>query len=367
MPAGRRMQLFSPMSESRNNPPQIDDIFSSYRERIWRLFGIVLVGLFLPGSVFIYLNGHQLLAIAVFFMLTTVALSGFSYARNKAPRMMMALFVASLTLAVGFSIVERGTLGVFWTFPGVLFISFGASGRAARIYTGAFFVCVSSLMLYAVDLEIAVRAVLGLLVTILFTNIFLGIIDKLQKKLVEQSTIDPLTGALNRRGLGSMLEEAVERKGRTGTPASLLVIDVDMFKNVNDTFGHAVGDRVLKEMVSLIQARARRLDKLFRFGGEEFMLFLPDTRASGAAGLAEDLRLLVSQANFIEGHVTTISIGISELERNETIDEWIKRGDDALFLAKKKGRNRAVAGTIAEINVRPMELPSEVYGSLAEM
>lgn len=200
-------------------------------------------------------------------------------------------------------------------------------------------------MLYVLEVEVSTRAITGLGVTILITNIFLEMIDKLQKKLTEQSSIDPLTGALNRREMDNILQDAIERKRRTNTPASVLIFDLDHFKRVNDTYGHAVGDHVLKELVALVQARARHLDELFRLGGEEFMVFLPDTDCAGAYVLAEELRLLVSESEFIEGRAVTISTGLSELGHGETIDEWIKRADDALYLAKENGRNQVYGPT----------------------
>jgi len=332
-----------------------DDIVAGYRKRIWTLFGAVCLVVFLPGSIFVFLTGYTALSIAVLCMLGALALNGYSAIRNKSAHWMMALFVVSLILVVGLCILQRGVFGVFWTFPALLFISFLAYGWTARIYTAIFFLCVSLIMLFTLDLEVSTRAITGLLVTTLITNIFLEMIDKLQKHLVEQSGIDPLTGALNRREMDLVLRDALDRKRRRNTRASMLVIDIDEFKSVNDTYGHAAGDRVLRETALLIQSRCRHMDKLFRIGGEEFMLVLPDTFGDGAARLAEELRLLVSEGNFIEDREITISIGVSELNAGESIDEWIKRGDDALYSAKCNGRNQVVESLVTEIAMHVIE------------
>ena len=339
--------MFNLRDDSITGSPETDLLYA-YRKRIWSLFGIISIVMFLPGSVFIFFEGYGALAIAVLCMLGILALNGFSAIRNKVPQSMLALFVASITFATGLSLFQRGLFGVFWTFPAILFINFLAFGRLAKIYTAVYFVFVGSLMFYHLEIGIAARAVLSLFLTILVTNVFVGMIDKLHKQLVEQSTVDPLTGALNRRQMDMILQEAVERKRRNHTPASLLVFDVDQFKSVNDKYGHAVGDRVLKDLVSLIHGRARLLDRLFRLGGEEFMLFLPDTDGHGAFALAEEYRMLISEADFIKDRVITISIGLTELESGETIDEWMKRGDDALFSAKHNGRNQIVEALLAE-------------------
>ncbi len=261
------------------SPAEID-ILSAYRKRVWTLFGVICFVLFLPGSVFIFLNGYTSLSLAVLFMLSTIAINNEFVTRRHVTEFTMALFVAALMLVTGLSIIQREIFGVFWIYPAVLFINFVAFGRLARVYTTIYFAYISIILLWVLELPIAVRSMIGLLMTVLFTNIFLEIINKLQKRLVEQSTVDPLTGALNRRDMGSILQEAVERKRRTKTPASILMIDIDEFKSVNDTYGHAVGDKVLTELVGLLKGRARVLDRLFRVGGEEFMLYLPDTDGS---------------------------------------------------------------------------------------
>jgi diguanylate cyclase (GGDEF)-like protein len=319
------------------------DILFAYRKRIWTLIGTVCICVFLPGSVYVFFSGYRLLAAAVIFMLASFALNGLSRVRKKAGGVTMAIFLASLIFVIGLCIVQRGVGGAFWIYPGALMINFLSFGRRARIYTAIFSLFMIAAMFYALDPEIAARATVGLIVTITITNIFLGMIDRLQKKLVEQSSLDPLTGALNRREMDSILGDSIERKRRTNTPASLIVFDVDQFKSVNDTYGHAVGDHVLKELVSRVSARARILDHLFRLGGEEFILFLPDTDCSGAITLGEELRKMVAETSFINERKITVSIGISELASGETIDQWIKRGDDALFKAKNNGRNQVVA------------------------
>ena len=321
------------------------DILSSFRRRIWTLFGVVCVVVFLPGSVFILANGYNALATATLFLLLTFVINGYCILRNRASEIAMLLFVVSLTFVVGLCLLQRGVIGVIWIFPAVLMISFLAIGRMARVYTAGFFVITSVIMVYSLEPVVSVRAVVGLGVAIMITNIFLEMIEKLQARLLEQSSVDPLTGALNRREMGSVLRDAIERKRRSSTPASLLVLDVDEFKSVNDTHGHAAGDRVLTEMVLLIRGRMRHMDQLFRLGGEEFMIVLPDTPLSGATVFAEDLRTLVERATLLPDRAITVSIGISELTQTETADDWLKRGDQAVYEAKNAGRNRIVGGS----------------------
>jgi diguanylate cyclase (GGDEF)-like protein len=156
---------------------------------------------------------------------------------------------------------------------------------------------------------------------------------------------DPLTGLPNRRHLTTELERehALARRGR---PAfSVLLLDVDHFKAVNDDRGHQAGDLVLAEIADRLRGRARTSDVVGRWGGEEFLIVAPDTSATGAVSLAEDLRAAVSEAAIeIDGKAVTVtaSVGVAAWER-ETVEELVARADQALYEAKKAGRDRVVS------------------------
>ena len=167
-----------------------------------------------------------------------------------------------------------------------------------------------------------------------------GALWEQRRALMEQAMTDPLTGAFNRRYMDACLATAIERRRRTGEPASLLMIDVDHFKRINDRFGHAGGDEALKRLVTLVSGRARKLDVLFRVGGEDFMILLPGTRYAGALAAAENLRLLVAHSTLIDGHRMSVSIGVSELQMGQSVGGWIEDADVAVYRAKQSGRNR---------------------------
>jgi diguanylate cyclase (GGDEF)-like protein len=167
------------------------------------------------------------------------------------------------------------------------------------------------------------------------------------RELEEQTITDPLTGAFNRRHLHRILITAIERRRRSGERASLVLFDIDRFKDVNDTLGHGEGDRILKALVALIEQRFRRLDALFRVGGEEFILLLTGARLVDATAIAEELRRLVQDARLVAGWEVSISLGVAELAPEQSIDEWIAEADAALYRAKRSGRNR-VSGAYGE-------------------
>lgn len=150
---------------------------------------------------------------------------------------------------------------------------------------------------------------------------------------------DPLTGAFNRRHMREMLFTAVERHRRFGDRASLLMIDIDRFKALNEAGGHAFGDHVLRSVADAVRRRLRRVDALFRFGGDEFVVLLAGTRLRDARAVAEQLRTAVEAVNPGAGRRASISVGIAELGDEESAEEWMAGADAALFEAKRSGRN----------------------------
>lgn len=165
------------------------------------------------------------------------------------------------------------------------------------------------------------------------------------------SLTDSLTGVSNRRHFIETAEREVERVQRYHRPLSMLMLDIDHFKRVNDTYGHHVGDEALKVFTAICQRTLRRNDLLGRMGGEEFAILLPETDAAGARRLAERIRHLVMHASVpAEGDVVrfTVSIGIASCRGGEhTVDTLLSCADEALYQAKHAGRNRVVGAVQA--------------------
>ncbi len=175
------------------------------------------------------------------------------------------------------------------------------------------------------------------------TNRDVTALKEAEEKLQRLSTTDPLTGAYNRRMFIDMLSREMTRSGRYGEPFSMLMFDLDHFKKVNDTYGHGVGDRVLVEVVQLTMELIRQSDILARWGGEEFMVLLPQTNPDMALALAERLRQRVSEYPFADVGRLTVSIGVAHQQQLDTIDSLLKRVDTAMYRAKQTGRNRVVS------------------------
>ena len=156
---------------------------------------------------------------------------------------------------------------------------------------------------------------------------------------------DQLTGALNRRGLDGALEREAARAERNGTPLCIALIDIDNFKKINDTYGHQVGDIVLVHLVAIIKETIRTNDLIGRYGGEEFMVLLPDARLDTAAAVMGRLQrgLAAKQIAWAKQQlVVTFSAGIAAHAKGEGLEALVKRADQALYEAKRVGKDRFI-------------------------
>jgi two-component system, cell cycle response regulator len=158
---------------------------------------------------------------------------------------------------------------------------------------------------------------------------------------------DPLTKLWNRREMTHRMEQEQNRFLRNGSEKtfSVVIADIDFFKNINDTYGHGFGDFILKSVADILQGNVRKQDVVARWGGEEFLLLLPETGADGAAIVANKLRKMIEESTFVEGDVSTkvtMTFGASVYKTNQSLDSLLTIADTALYEGKQKGRNRVV-------------------------
>lgn len=172
-------------------------------------------------------------------------------------------------------------------------------------------------------------------------------------RLRRLAMFDDITMAFNHRYLQPRLVEEMERASRSGNDMSLLYMDLDHFKSVNDDHGHAVGDVVLRMFADRVRKAVRRVDVLIRRGGEEFVLIMPDTGATQAHATGHRIQLTLDADLFeLEGGLRirqTVSIGVATWDKRETPEQLERRADEAMYEAKRLGRNRVVVATLREI------------------
>lgn len=181
-------------------------------------------------------------------------------------------------------------------------------------------------------------------------NPLLKMAEKLSSRLIDEANIDPLTDLHNRRLLDTITDQLIADFKRYQNPLTLVIIDIDDLKKINDSYGHAVGDKAIQVVARVIKSISRKSDKAFRMGGEEFLLILPNTKAEGAYVLVEKIRQAVqsmSDSTAAEKIQFTISSGVSEMSKAEnTIKSALKRADDALYQAKGTSKNKTIVATV---------------------
>ena len=318
------------------------DALTANRKQMLLPLSIVGVACFFPFFIYNLAHGAYLLSAAILALTLVFFFNGYAIYRGKKAPILFEILIIPAAAAIALSIIYQGVYGTYWCYPLLLFFYFVLSRRTANLCGILLLVVVTVIVWQFVGWDVTVRfsASLGLL--IVMANIIVGAIDNLHRQLLEQAIKDPLTGAFNRRYMIARLTDATAQKLRKDTIASVLALDIDFFKRINDELGHAAGDEVLTGMVNVIVGRVRQSDKLFRVGGEEFLVFLPETTETDAATVAEHLRRLIAETPLLADRSVTVSIGVSELRAGESLEDWTKAADDALYQAKETGRNRVV-------------------------
>jgi diguanylate cyclase (GGDEF)-like protein len=299
-----------------------------YRTRIVAALCLPAALLLLPFTVIHLLKGRWALAAVIAIAQMVLLVDGRAARRDLPPPVPHLALAMILMAAVFASLAFQGINGALWAYP-TLFICYFILPRGAALGVSSVIVMAVSLIAYAtLGPALAARLAATLALTLGMINVVLNVIDDLQQALHDQAITDSLTGAYNRRRFDQELAR-VELIAAQGQSCTLLTLDVDHFKRVNDTHGHAVGDEVLRRVAALLKARKRREDMLFRTGGEEFALLLPGCAVSAAVALAEVLRKRIEQAEMPAAQRITISVGVAAHARGETPEAWAERGDAA--------------------------------------
>lgn len=325
------------------------DALAGHREQILYRIAVVGVALLFPFVIYNFFVDRIPLGLAILATVGVLVVDAVAIHRGRRPPVPFALLLVPAAVAVALLLRAQAFYGVLWAYPAVLFCYFVLVRSRAVLVSFMLLVGTTGLVIYYVDTGMAVRVFASLLLTIAIVNVLLSVINDLHERLVAQTVTDPLTGAYNRRHMESCLDEAIERYNRTTAPVVLLLIDIDHFKSVNDRHGHAAGDAVLRSVIGLIAGRVRRLDRLFRIGGDEILLLLPDTDGPAARRVAEELCRLIAEAALPDVPRVTISIGLAVLKHGQKMDDWMQEADAALYDAKQRGRNR-VAGISATVD-----------------
>ncbi|MGE0355736.1 MAG: diguanylate cyclase [Burkholderiales bacterium] len=239
--------------------------------------------------------------------------------------------------------VSRGTQGLF-----VASFALGTTGFVVRA-AWPFFTLVPQDGFLQASAMLAFGLMAGYTMILLSSVSFLLMQKERADHAAQQlASLDPLTGAFNRRTFIDLAQKQLSRARRLDAPLSLVLVDIDHFKRVNDNHGHLVGDHVLQRFADVVREQLRKEDVLVRYGGEEFCLLLPDVPGPGAVALASRIRKAVSRDAFLVDGIEirlTLSAGVAARidEGPEGLDALISRADEALYMAKDRGRDRVAA------------------------
>ncbi|MDZ4048504.1 MAG: GGDEF domain-containing protein, partial [Pseudoxanthomonas sp.] len=226
-----------------------------------------------------------------------------------------------------------------WAYT-VILANFMQAPRGLALLCGSIMILGALAASPFVSVMSATAFVVSAALVMLYAFIFASLTEYQRLRLVGLATRDPLTGIANRRSMEVELADVLRSHHESGQAAALAVIDLDHFKRVNDLHGHDAGDQVLQSFAQLVEHCIRKRDRLFRFGGEEFVLLLPATDRDGArAALDKVQRELRSHLMGPDGTVSA-SIGVAMLAPADDWPAWLARADQALFLAKRSGRDQ---------------------------
>lgn len=312
---------------------------TDFRLGVYVVFGALAVLILLPIA-FVRLAQGTMAHAAVDFAVVAFIVGATIHAWRGGDLDRLGVMVAIAVAAGGCLVATISPAGLFWLYPILMAIAFMVRPRTALpLYAGVLlWLVIESEALARTGQPLATLA--ALVVNAVFAMIFAQRTGAQREQLEQLATLDALTGAENRRALETELEIAIAGFRRDARPVALAVLDLDHFKTINDRFGHDEGDRVLQRFVQLVQASVRRTDRLYRYGGEEFVLLMPATDELGLQLAMSHLRSQIRGGLAVRGEPVTVSIGGAILRPGERREAWFSRADDALYRAKEAGRNR---------------------------
>lgn len=312
-----------------------------------------------PYAVYRLFDGNWLVSLIDTFLVVST-LSAVSYAwrtgNTRRPGQYLALIYSVGVVVI---VAKLGVNGLFWFYVLILFNFFVVPPLQSVIAT---LLALASLCAYGLlkpgevfsdSFQLTSFLVTSLLAS-LFAFVFAYRGREQRNRLSELATVDPLTGVGNRRTMDEELQIAYDEHQRYRAEYGLLLLDLDHFKKVNDRYGHHAGDRVLIDFAQIVRAACRQSDRLFRLGGEEFVLLMAEVNEESIAIAAQNILAAVRISLEGPGGPVTVSIGGAVLGGHGTIESWLHEADECLYQAKNSGRDRAVIGATGANVLRPM-------------
>lgn len=306
------------------------------------MFAIGIVGLLVltPFAVNNLLQERMLLGLSSIAIVLVFLANSWMILRGEYSSLMtLIVLVPIILMFLVISIWTQQIIGFLWAYPALLAFYIILPEKQAWIANAMLVIVVLPLAWFILEFGLMLRVVATLSTVTFFSALYIRIFSNLQRKLEEQALTDALTGLSNRVLLQESLDQAIIRRARTKEPMTLIAIDLDHFKLVNDNYGHESGDNVLRGISDFFRTRVRMSDKAFRLGGEEFLILLNNADAATGIRLAEELRHGIESLSLLPDRNVTASLGVATLTDKDSTDTWMERADRNLYKGKEGGRN----------------------------
>ena len=306
--------------------------------------GMVAIIFIVPFAIYNFWIKNYILGLIATIIIALFTYNIWAITKYKAytPRITFWILIPTCIFFIAVTIHVQVLAGILWTYPAILGFYCLLPEKKAYFSNALLLIIVIPVACINLEQYIVIRFIATLLLVYILSGIFINTINKQHRNLQALAITDPLTSLLNRTTLQDTLEQAIDQNYRASIPMSIAVFDLDNFKSINDQYGHDQGDRVLKTIAESLKKRCRKVDKIFRLGGEEFLIFFYNTDNRDGLFVAEECRALIANIP-INNISVTASFGLATISENENWQEWIKRADEKQYQAKLLGGNRVLA------------------------
>ena len=266
---------------------------------------------------------------------------GYVYKTNNVKLASLVLILVALSANV-LSFYMKGISQVYWIYPAMLSAYYIMSPKKGLLINFVMLSFYIPKLIFSLEIVNVSTILATIIITNMIAYVFASGLRNQEVKLKKLASEDYLTGTGNRRALSEKLELLNKSLKNHDKTATIVLLDLDHFKKVNDIHGHMKGDEVLIRLAELLKCFYQNNENIFRYGGEEFLILCPGTSVEQGYNQAQKIRQIVKENIVIENNEQTISLGVAEYIKEESNDEWIRRVDLALYQAKNEGRDRVI-------------------------
>lgn len=314
---------------------------STFRTKSTFLITLTSLVALTPLTLNLFLQGRHAIGVGALAVVLIAALNSWEAHRgNNRPWLIVFVLAPCIVAFLYFSLHRQGAAASYLIFPAIVAYYCMLDVKRALFVNVMTLLALTPPIWSLVEPDSATRIIATIFAVSIFSAISAATTSRYQKALESKVVTDPLTGLFNRTLLSDTLEAAAEQNQRQNTPMTLLVLDLDNFKAINDCDGHDAGDQVLVGISEIIKQSTRISDSCFRLGGEELLCLLYGANYTNGRLVAERIRARIESTSFNTTQPTTTSIGVSTLKPAEAWQHWLARADKKLYEAKRAGKNR---------------------------